>query len=264
MVLQAPPPAYRAFRPLAMSDVSIQRCVSISWGKSQKPWVLRDLECIDGVEFVVLSKRDYGFVRFVTSDGGDATQMRFLDRLRELRTKATFEAIAPNPSLFDESVEPSRQERKRAKTVGMQQGIPPIVSLTLPAFTMEDGMEVGPCTVRVKASLDASFNVAVELDAKVLQHIKLAMRHSIVQARQDSVGESGKAVYWRNDKKCYIAIRTTGNQKVTRTVRPESPSEEAMVAARDKAKQWASSSAAAGDISGEAEEETQEAEKLAG
>ena len=63
-------------------------------GDKCKPWEVTSYSTIDGRDFIVLSKTDSGFARFVTGEA-KSTQFRsvnWLDELRRHRTLGTMEA----------------------------------------------------------------------------------------------------------------------------------------------------------------------------
>ncbi len=231
---------FRPLRTVVMDEIAIQRSVSIKFSDS-KPWVINEIQTLDGIDFVELNKRDNGFARFVTSGGGDITKMPFFDELRQLRTKACCDAIEPpQEQLFgDEGKEPDTKKFKR-----MANKMPTFVELQLPGFTRQDGREVQPLATKVKSSLVWKDHLAVELTVESLLYIKHAMLKSLESERDDSCKHS----YWRKDRKCWIAMKKLDNGKVIRKhFKP---------VAKHMIKEWLASAAAegselAGDEDGE-------------
>ena len=66
---------------------SIKRCIQIHGGslKSGHPWIISDMQTVDGVDFVRIHKLDNGLHRFVTGDyRGSLRDSPFLDDLKIL------------------------------------------------------------------------------------------------------------------------------------------------------------------------------------
>ena len=236
-----------------MSDITIQRCVAVGWG-TQKPWVITDSHCIDGVEFVVLNKRDHGFVRFAIAEGGDVSDNPFLHSLRHLRNQATIDAMAPAmPTLFDVPEPASSKDVKRMRRAHDK---PAVVHVTLPGFTSKSGEEIPPCPCKCKANFNATALVAVELQTSVLQHIQRAIAASSTSDDDDTNG-AAEHVYWRKDKMCYIAWRPrgAGKKRTTKTFRPAAAQDgAALQQAKTRAEEWASH----GEAATESEDEVQD------
>ncbi len=195
----------------AMGEIVIQRSVSIKFGDS-KPWVINDIEAIDGIDFVELNKRDHGLARFVTSGGVGSGKMQFLDELRQLRTSACCDAIQPpTEQLFAGG---GGEERDMKKLKRMANKMPPFVELQLPGFTGQDGRQVPPFALKVRSSLVWKEHVAVELSVESLHYIK----HALLKSQQTDLEEheGGKHRYWRKDRKCWIATKKLHNGTVIR------------------------------------------------
>ena len=96
----------------AQRDLCVERSVSLKGGPLSKPWVLKEVCIVNGVEFVKLTQGDHGFVRFIGKEAG----LVYLQKLRHLRAEATVKAVCTQEEsgLF-ENVE-SGQHAKRRKT----------------------------------------------------------------------------------------------------------------------------------------------------
>ncbi len=115
---------------------------------------------------------------------------------------------------------------------------PPYVSLSLPSFTME-GIEVPACNIKVKSSINTHDTVSVELSAASLAYIKRAMLQSVAD-RDDT----SKGICWRKDRQVWLARKTLGSGRKSKSFKPRSGSKEAKAEARLAAERWCESAAA--------------------
>ena len=178
---------------------------------------------------ICLNKMDAGFARFVSgSRRGELSKMNFLDRLRAMRTKATFESC--NDGLFD--MPDDQRARKVQKQRCSDTGVPDIVEVMLPAVEGHQHEYV-----KIRSSLDVRNMLWVEMNANVLDHIAALMRSSFSETHD--TGSVGKGVRWSSDRNAFIARRPS---KRMRTFRAEGDSgdELAMEDAKAKALEWAS------------------------
>ena len=181
----SPPPAHqnisRAMAGAVPCDVSLKRVVSIVSPEQKYPWVLDNIECIDGIEFVALKQRCTGFCRFVSGAIRDFQRdgASYLQSLVTLRTQATIASLGdPDPSPFGDVEQTSaaiRKARKVAKTKAANGHMPSHVEVTCPRVGMQDGRHVGPMSFKMEASIDPRDAPTVELEPYVLHYIKYAM-----------------------------------------------------------------------------------------
>ena len=164
---------------------------------------------------------------------------RFLDKLKTMRTKATFDAC--NDSVFDVPLS-DRRAKAKFKLQCISAGIPSIVEVMLPAAA-----GFAPQKIKVEASLDVRKTLSVELKGSVLDHIGELMRnsepeHTSVHARHLGP-RRGKRVQWVARRRVFIATRTReGQPKRMKTFRPEDDGDEELAKddAMHRAVEWAS------------------------
>lgn len=219
----------------------IGRAVAISGGacKSQ-PWIVTDLQTIDGTEYIQLQMRDYGLVRFVFGERAATTKSEFLNQFRVWRTTATVAALQhaeqPAEQLFELGVEHGWREKKRQrqnlKDAESRGDVPATVLVNLPKVE-HNGTTFDEQQVRVKASLDVSASVWVELKTEVLDHVRASMLTSVVQK-----ADSSKFVTWRSSEACYVAKKKEGDKFVYKRFRPSDADVESNAAAKVAAEAW--------------------------
>ena len=103
--------------------VSIDRVVVVRGGALKRsPWHISHVESIDDPdlapshrEFILLSKSDQGFSRFVTGDPKGLQKLGWLDILKRLRNEACERAVAEKNSvgLFEDAPPPTKRKRAR-------------------------------------------------------------------------------------------------------------------------------------------------------
>ena len=92
------------------------------------------------------------------------------------------------------------------------------------------GMAAGPLTMQVKNTSDFNEHLTVELSVVNLEYIRIALlqradeyEEELARKRADMSQGVKTTVYWRNDRKAYIAKRKLDDGSVKyRTVRPRS------------------------------------------
>ena len=230
----------------------IARPVMISGGMNTKPWLVAHIQTIDGMDMISLKKSDPGLTMFVAGKRR-GLNTRFLDKLKAMRTKATFDAC--NDSVFDVPLS-DRRAKAKFKLQCISAGIPSIVEVMLPAAA-----GFAPQKIKVEASLDVRKTLSVELKGSVLDHIGELMRNSEpedtpVHARP----RRGKGVQWVAGRRVFIATRTReGQPKRMKTFRPEDDGDEELAKddAMHRAVEWASR---AEDTSDDEDENVEESE----
>ena len=142
-----------------MEQVCIKRIVTIDCRDNQAPWLIHNLENIDGREFLKLSHRDVGFCRFIAGKNfKQISTMTFLHELQLKRAQMTLDACsnaAQGQALFDEAVPTvaaQKRARRDAKSRASLGALPPTISMQMPDITMEDGTHVPGVVLRVKSS----------------------------------------------------------------------------------------------------------------
>lgn len=199
---------------------------------ADKPWLVTNLQTVDGIEMIKLESKCSGFRRFVAGSSKRFGNMTFMDKLRAMRTKATFDAC--NEGIFDVPLADHRA-RKAQKDKYVEAGIPQVVEIKLPSA---EGFEA--CFVKVVASLDVRTGITVELKDKVLDHIAALMRESRSDDNEHKM-KVGRGVRWCSTRKAFLATRH-GDRKRMRTFRPDDDEEDEDIArqdAKDRALAWA-------------------------
>ena len=228
-----------------MEQVCIKRIVTIDCRDNQAPWLIHNLENIDGREFLKLSHRDVGFCRFIAGKNfKQISTMTFLHELQLKRAQMTLDACsnaAQGQALFDEAVPTvaaQKRARRDAKSRASLGALPPTISMQMPDITMEDGTHVPGVVLRAKSSLDVRESVMMELDAHMLSYARCAMLNS----HSDRVTPDRRhpGVTWRSDRKHWSARRKTDNGRfATKSFKPDGDDELAMNEAADRAAAWA-------------------------
>lgn len=216
---------------MAARPVQIERRIVVTGGgcKSTWPWVARNVELIDGTEYIQLEKKDSGFARFVSGAPDGARSMNFLDKLRAQRTTASIQLATPGEALFE--APPTKAARKAMKqsaaALRNKGALPPSVTLEMDGFTGVDGKEVPPTSFKVKSALDLKSPLYVELAPAALSYIREAMRLSDnPQGKQRAPSNTG--VRWRPERRAWLAQRRhpETDKILTRSFQPAKPMED--------------------------------------
>ena len=193
------------------------------------PWVIRDIEIIDNIDYVKLTRRDSGFCRYVLgrNSGRNGLQdFKYLETLRMLRTSASERAITsddmpldalaaagvPSPARSGQrrlsDMWGKREDRAKARVVGADIKA---VEVELEEINFE-GVVVGPLSIQMPFSLHYAQNVAVPLRADVLHYIRVAIlaagecgHTSRKQASSDA--NAPKHSKWIDQRSAFIAKR---------------------------------------------------------
>lgn len=227
--------------PMFERPVQIERHVVVTGGCCKRdPWLIRSVDLVDGVEFIVLGKKDPGFCRFVADPPQKVRAMDFLDTLRKLRTEASMR-IPEEHSLFEAI--PTRAARRslkrRCADMHAQGKMPDIVVLNLPELHLDEKRVPG-IHMKVKASLDITSNVSVELQPQCLDYIWHAMQASAATGEKKRVARCAQGVRWLRDRRVYMATReSVEGGKQYRSFRPRVADDEVEEhAALQRARQW--------------------------
>ena len=146
--------------------VTIVREIAISVDGSPIPWRLSSSTTVDGIEFIQLSTRDYGFSRFLEGTSTALRTANVCKQLQELCVTATVAAMgdAGADEIFDAPT--TDQAKKKAKMDAIEKkrfgGMPSTVDVKL----NDDS------TLKMIASLDARCNPFIELSATALETLK--------------------------------------------------------------------------------------------
>ena len=93
--LEVSPPTRCLYTKLGMSDmvpaetIKTTRSIVVSCGEKVQPWVIADVDIIDGVEYLALKSTDGGFHRLVTGTSRGITNSNCINKLKDLRANAT-------------------------------------------------------------------------------------------------------------------------------------------------------------------------------
>jgi hypothetical protein len=225
-----------------MTPVCIKRVVSIECGDMVAPWLIDDLERIDGRESLKLAHGDTGFCRFIAGkDWRKIKEMSFLRELQLRRVQLTVEACQSSKdahSLFEDAT-PTKAANKRARNDAKARAslgaLPLTISVPMPGFAYDGEIEIPDTSLTVKSSIDVKHAIMMELDAPMLQYVKHAMRKS--QDSDQDKAQRNDGIRWRNDRGCWMARRRTGDGKfITKAFRPTDVM--AVDAAADLAAAW--------------------------
>ena len=243
-----------------MHSVSFTRCISVSADcDGAKPWVVKDIQLLNGTDYVTLKASDSEFCKFTVNKArfkGGASA--FLHKLQSLRTTATLEWSATVgshcQSLFEDSVLPTAKARKRAKKSAKTQDLPNYVEVVVPAFEDPAGNMVSDTRVKVLPALDARAAVSVEFTPSVIAIIRAALiaaETSFQPAQRSTEGaktDDGK-VRWRADRKAWLSIRGSnvvkGQSKSFKVSNPDDPVEYTQV--KERAMRWADNECVSGE-----------------
>ena len=231
--------------------VVIKRVVTIECGDNcRSPWLIDNLENIEGREFLKLAHKDIGFCRFVAGNKfRKIGNMQFLHDLQRRRSQATMDACATVPaiaqSLFDDvtpTVAAKKKARKDAKSRAALGALPSTVVLEMPSITTIDDHPVPATTLRVKSSIDVRDAVMVELDPHMIYYIKHAMLSSFTDDGVKYDRGPADGVRWRSDRTCWLARRQNEadpERVITKSFKPKDDDPISIQEAADDAAAWA-------------------------
>jgi hypothetical protein len=205
---------------------SIKRCIQIYGGslKPCYPWIISDIQTVDGVDFVRIQKTDNGLHRFVTGghkQNGGLKDTPFLDDLKKKRNIAMITA-SEEPTIFGNNITPSN--RKRRVLIAAQKNVdqPLILTLELPAVECDVG-EAAAISMKLRAPMSdmKAEGVEVELTSANLHYIRIALRAGIghKSGGRSKPGEpSHSACRWVKRRKVegYLASRMEEGRQVSK------------------------------------------------
>ena len=216
------------YRTMSEVPITIQRVLMIKGGGCKRDgWIIGDVEVIDGVDFITLSKKDHGFSRFVSGSVGGIRDMTFLDTFRRLRSEASLAFASgsnPEESLFDAAPVTNRKARK-AKRAEVQDLIDKgdanrTVPVELPEIALDDGFLIPGMTVQCKTAINLQDNVVVALTTEMLTYVRHAMNKSFeAQSRKRSASGEAIGVYWKSQKCGWLATRKSEGKISYKTFR---------------------------------------------
>ena len=230
--------------PPAECTVTLKRTVSIECSGQNFPWVVSNVQIVDGTEYVALQRRS-GFPRFVSGSWQAARALRwtFLQELMKTRTQATLDAMSQTADCpfgtIDVTSAAKKRARKDAKTQAKCGQMPETVTVALPRITLENDTYLGPISFKMRSSIDIRDAPVVELDAHVLHYIKVGMMmaENSDDANHGKGNSKGEGVRWRTARNCWVAVREHAKYK---HFKPADLNDEVAVQeARDKAARWA-------------------------
>jgi hypothetical protein len=217
--------------------VVIKRSLAISGGGLKRLWHVDDIAIVDGTEFVELTNRDKGFVSFVYGDTKtDSRCSAVLCQLRALRTEATLKATEPAaeaPALFDDAPNPGlrhlKKQRRNGKDAEERGDLPKTVSITVPNTDV---------AITVRTALDRSNNIWVEATPATLTAIRESIQKAVFVDDELPEVQTSKNVFWRSDRRCFVAKNMSGKLK---SFRPDGSDPDSLNDAAAKASEWATS-----------------------
>jgi hypothetical protein len=195
---------------MAHMGVTIRKTTSIMSDELKVPWVVQDLEIIEGVEFISLVKDDTGFSRFVSGSTRGIFNMTFMNQMKKLRTTALTGA---RDGAFEDCT-PTRWHNELLKQRCKDHGLPDFVEITIPECE-HDGHRVPARRMKVKSSVDDAAALCVELTADNLACIRAGMLASMKEAKQEDSPDkviNTKAVRWRTDRNAFLAARSCSSE----------------------------------------------------
>ena len=195
--------------------ILIERRVAIT-AEDQPPWNV-DPTIVDGRDFVALTTKDRGFLRFLTGNSRHAVTP-WLEHLKQMRTDASLSLAADTNNLFEGTPSAAARKSQKLDCARRQQlgTLPLTVVIDLPAF-----QHLAARSVRCVTSLDSSAVVHIELTTEALEYAKVAALHWQSAPPTTKRRRSGFAnVYWRESRKAWIACKDTKGVKRYKFFKP--------------------------------------------
>jgi hypothetical protein len=206
---------------------SIKRCIQIGGGslKPSCPWIINDIQTVDGVDFVRIHKGDSGFHRFVNGGyKGSLSDTPFLDDLKKKRNIATVTA-SEEPNIFGNNTKPSDRKRRQLLAAQRDAAQPEVLTIELPPVKCDVG-EAAAISMKMRAptcyaSDKGAEGVDVELTIANLHYIRIALLAGIgtkTGARSKPDEPSDSACKWikRRNVEGYLASRMDDGKKKTK------------------------------------------------
>lgn len=224
------------------TPITLEQCYVVR-GDGTRPWIIKNWETVDGLEFLELKRSDRHFAAFVVGDGiGGIRDHAYLDELRKLRNDAQVNVLCNvnnQLQLFEPGAKSTyklKKERAKAKQLGHDP--PAVVSLNLPAVSWE-GQTYDAIVMKVKGCKDYRGCISIELNATNLGYVRAAMlvRGKTVQSRKrkQNTCESQQDCKWVPKRMAYICKAVVDGIEKFVTVRATSSDEFDISTAREKA-----------------------------
>ena len=233
------------------SGVVIERRVTIYSKHAQKKAWTTVPELIEGREFITVLASDGGFSRFVSGKVKGCAHMSWLNELKRLRTEASIKSgVADDDTSFQQGASSSelKANKKNAEIKQQMGALPKCVTVQLPDIE-HDGVIHKGIDMVCASCIEWRSPVKVELNPAVLEYVKIAMLSSDSKDKRARSSEA-KMVYWRPDRKRYIARRSSPEHVLYKSFKPQASDATSMDECRELAERWANGedvSSASGD-----------------
>ena len=190
--------------------------------------------------------------RFITAASRGLRELKspWFAEMRTLRNEERVRRLlhGAGAPLFGGQKSKSKQKREMKEAKELDDPTP-FFALDVPMVTY-NGMTAGPLAMQVKNTKDFNEHVMAELTATNLEYMRIAVlqraaeHDALVQRKAAEAAQalrgSKRTVFWREDRKAYIAKRTLDDGKAQyRTVRPRSNWKQDMENAKFLATCWA-------------------------
>ena len=219
--------------------------MSVNGGKciESPPWIIRNVETVDGIEFVSLKTRDTGLCRFLYGGTSCSQLPSFLNTLRIARNAVI--SGAEESMVFDKPSSEWQVRKKMRSIQGEVRG--PIVDVPLPSFGNDEKM-YPPIVIKMKYTDKWQESVSIEVSAVALEYVSARAQHMLSdcdanpQKRFSHIGTDHEAilnkVYWHTTKNAWVATNQDPDAvQKHRTFRPSN--DPASIAhEKEKAIQW--------------------------
>ena len=214
----------------ARAAISIVRHVCIHGGGcDDKPWLITDIMTVDGVEFINIGAKIYGFKKFVFGSTSRGSTWDVLKDMQAMRLQACVDALVPRNLFENRSV----KKRQRKEALNQREQMPGFVTIELPPIDDEPAMPI-----KVMSSLDLHKSLAVELSVPALTRVRdLLLSEQAEQTAQAAFKST--TLRWRSDRLAWVACKMepdgTTKQQAFPCKEPGSPAKRVV---RDLAVRW--------------------------
>ena len=220
-----------------MAKIAVERQLLISGGRlGAKPWVVKDVEKIEGNDYATIARKDTGLRRFLLGQSKYVADRAlkdiiFLDDLKAGRNsamKGQFSLGEASPSAYR-----MRQSAKKAKLAEQSK----TVEWKFPAVVGPDGEQWPETAIRFKRVDHENAKVMMMMSEESLGYLYAASHAR--GWREVSRNRSGKldvAVRWDNQKGAWLARRPDPKWRL---FRPKDKSSCSMEHKRRRAEAWA-------------------------
>ena len=201
-----------------MEPLTITHQVCLTGGNlQQRPWVLRNLEMVEGRQFWLMNKSESGFSRLITgvTQNNPLKDYVFFDELRTMRNNAMLNAPqAPNTKYMRNKL--FRTTQMRCMTSETR-----ILEVHVPKIEHE-GEEAPATVLRFKRTDNLAERVSIEIDPGSLNYIRLATlqrgKRPASRSRPHKSETPDPRVKWWARRKVWMATRKDG---MHRSFRPD-------------------------------------------